>query len=196
MKPILPLIPFNIKGCATGRIKMDHLLPTHGCEWSPYGSGSGSGNRRMPRFVYHKPIPDDPDVTWALGTIKQRTDGRWSWWRQLSPHWPEWRADQGVALTKMGAMFDVQEGWVTQEQTRLLPSEPTPMARVYEYIAPPQPSAAWYASSKVLGRVIDTHTGIWTWVRHKSKHHPKWKPGRGTSASCRLAHQNLMDGWE
>ncbi len=69
------------------------------------------------------------------------------------------------------------------------------MVDVYEYLAPPQPNTPWYASSKVLGRVIDTHTGVWTWVRHRSKHHPEWKPGHGTSASCRLAHQNLMDGW-
>ncbi len=87
MKP--NLTPFTITD-GPPPIKMDHMLPTHDCKWSPYGV-----LQRTPRFVYHKPIPNQPDVTWALGTIKLRTDGRWSWWRQLSRHWPKWRAGQG-----------------------------------------------------------------------------------------------------
>jgi len=164
-------------------IKMDHLLPTHDCKWSPLGYA-----QQVPTFIYHKPMyPYYPnwDVTWTLGTIKLRTDGRWSWWRQLSQYWPVWRAGEGVALTKIGAIFSVQEGWIPQDQLKLLPTvSPTPMAHVYKY-----------STDVVLGRVIDTHTGVWTWVRHKSKLYPEWVPGCGTCGSRRLAHQNLMDGW-
>ena len=186
---------FNIKDAQTGRIKVDHLLPDYGCEWSPWGV-----LQRMPTFIYHKPIyPDYPDwdITWELGRIKLRTDGRWSWWRQLSPHWPVWRAGEGVALTKMGAIFNVQEGWIPQEHVELFPTiEPPTVADVYEYSSRLNGDRAWWERHIVLGRVIDTHTGVWIWVRHKSKLHPEWKPGRGTSRSCHLAHQNLMDGWE
>jgi len=92
-------------------------------------------------------------------------------------------------------MYDVQEGWVSEEMARLSPLDPTPMADVYEYSQEVRHNDPWWRQKVVLGRVIDTHTGIWTWVRHRSKYHPEWKPGNGTSASCHLAHQNLMDGW-
>jgi len=177
----------KFKGTQIGHINQPP--PTHDCEWSPYGV-----LQRKPTFVYHKPIyPEHPEwnITWVLGTIKLRTDGRWSWWRQLSPHWPAWQVGQGVALTKMGAMYDVQEGWTPQDILRLFPTTSCLMADVYEYSQDVRQNDPWFKRKVVLGRVIDTHTGVWTWVRHKSKYHPEWKPGRGTSASCQLAHQNL-----
>jgi len=189
MKPTFNL---NVQGTQTGRVNLDPLLPTTGCQWSP----TWPLIQRLPRLVYHKPVHLSHESTWSLGTIKLRSDGRWSWWRQLSPHWPAWRAGQGVALTKMSAMYDVQEGWVSEEVARQLPLDPTPMADMYEYVQTSSTRFEGWQYSEVLGRVIDTHTGIWTWVRHKSKYHPEWKPGNGTSASCHLAHQNLMDGWE
>jgi hypothetical protein len=152
----------------------------------------------MPTFVYTKPIyPDHPEwnITWKLGTVKLRTDGRWSWWRHTTSLWPEWRGGEGVAITKMGACFRVQEGWLSREALKQMPFNPEPMADVYEYKHTIR-GEDWWSHEIVLGRVIDTHTGVWTWVRHKSKYHPEWKPGKGTSRSCRLAHQNLMDGWE
>jgi hypothetical protein len=186
---------FNIRGVQTGRLTLP--LPTHDCEWSPYGV-----LQRMPTFVYHKPMyPDHPewDITWALGTIKLRADGRWSWWRnRLGPglaHWPAWRAGQGIALTKMGAMYDVQDGWVTQEQARLFPIDPTPMALVYEYSQDVRHDHNTWEMNVVLGRVIDTHTDVFPWQRSKSKYHPNWKPGCGHATSIKEASLRLMEGW-
>lgn len=173
-------------------IKLDHLLPDYGCKWSPLGV-----LQRMPTFTYTKPMYyDHPEWgTWELGRVKLRTDGRWSWWRFPSPHPSiEWRLGEGVALTQMDALFDVQRGWLpahSQIQRKM-----TPMAEVYEYsLLHTTGGDAIWNMRVVLGRVIDTHTGVWTWARHKSKYFPEWKKGKGTCRSRRLACQNLMDGW-
>jgi hypothetical protein len=151
-------------------------LSANGGHWRP----SGTMVYRLPKFTYDKPFKPGDEIHWKLGDIKLRTDGRWNWWRYKSPYFPEWREGQGISLTKMGASYAVHEGWLPQETSQYH------LADVYEYVH----------HDEVLGRVIDTHTGVWTWVRHRSKLHPEWKPGKGTSGSRRLAHQNLMEGWE
>jgi len=88
-------------------------------------------------------------------------------------------------------MYDVQEGWISQEQARLFPIDPTPMANVYEYT-----QDVWPRHRQVLGRVIDTHTGVFPWQRSRSKNHPNWKPGCGRAASLREASIQLMEGWQ
>lgn len=160
-------------------------LSAKGGTWSP----TGTMLYRLEKFIYYKPIRPGDWIHWKLGAIKLRNDGRWNWWRWESEFFPEWQEDQGVALTKMGATYMVHLGWYD------MAVEPARMADVYEYSQEIRPHA-WGKRKVVLGRVIDTHTGVWTWIRHKSKIHPEWKPGRGTSASRRLAHQNLMDGWK
>lgn len=47
-----------------------------------------------------------------LGSIKQRADGRWNWWRWKS-RYHEWSVGrgQGVALTEEEAKAKVLEGW-------------------------------------------------------------------------------------
>jgi hypothetical protein len=142
---------------------------------------------RLPKFTFSKGIqPGCHHITENLGAIKLRTDGRWTWWRWRSEFFSEWREGQGVSLVQTGATLKVLAGWYDTDD------ESPPMADVYEYVQ----TRGWSSTGEVLGRVIDTHTGVWTWIRHKSKLHPEWQRGRGTSRSCRLAHQNLMDGWD
>jgi len=159
-------------------------LSANGGHWSP----SGTIIYRLPKFIFSKSIMPGGWITVDLGAIKLRNDGRWNWWRWRSEFFSEWREGQGVALTQTGATLRVLAGWYTTA------TEPAPMADVYEYTKR-RPGPRWWEKTEVLGQVINTHTGVWTWVRHKSKSNPTWQRGRGTSASCRLAHQNLMDGW-
>jgi hypothetical protein len=51
-----------------------------------------------------------------LGAIKERSDGRWNWWRMKSDYHRTWIGpNQGVADYKVFAMDEVLLGWETED---------------------------------------------------------------------------------
>ncbi len=73
-------------------------------------SNTGTLVYKLQKWVYRKPIWNDCNIVDCLGAIKLRSDGRWSWWRFKSKHFPDWLDGQGVSLTKMGAIYKVYGG--------------------------------------------------------------------------------------
>ncbi len=74
--------------------------------------------RQMGRkLVYRVPCVPGAKMVEHLGSIKERSDGRWDWWRSESAYHETWRGmGQGVALSQGAAEMRVLEGWDTMEQ--------------------------------------------------------------------------------
>jgi len=136
---------------------------------------------RLAPWVYMKSIYSGCDIIEVLGTIKPRTDGRWSWWRFKSKHFPKWAAGEGVALTKTGAMYTVHEGMVDPREM----SDASPMAETHKYIK----------DGRTLGVVMDTHTKVFPWNRFSVVSEPTWKRGSGRAISLEDALCQMVSGW-
>lgn len=72
----------------------------------------GKSVYRLPKFVYRIPIRPGTWCVEHLGAIKERSDGRWDWWRFKSTFHKSWNGEgQGVALSQGAAELRVLEGW-------------------------------------------------------------------------------------
>jgi hypothetical protein len=47
-----------------------------------------------------------------LGQVWKKNDGRWNWIRHKSHYQGDWKAGQGVVITKSEALFHVEMGWL------------------------------------------------------------------------------------
>lgn len=136
---------------------------------------------KLPRWHYSKPIWDNCDITERLGAVKLRSDGRWSWWRFETKHFPDWKAGQGVALSKTGAQSRVYEGLSAMGK----PTERAHQAKIHKYVK----------DGKTLGVVVDTHTKVFPWTRYSIASEPTWKRGSGRATILEDALTQMVKGW-
>lgn len=72
----------------------------------------GTAIHKLPPVVYRVPILPDNTIVEHLGEVKERTDGRWNWWRKRSKYHKNWNGEgQGVAANQGAAEMRVLEGW-------------------------------------------------------------------------------------
>ena len=74
------------------------------------------GEYKLPKSVYRVPCTPTTRMVEHLGAVKEKTDGRWNWWRFRSDFHKSWNenfggADQGVAASQGAAEVRVLEGW-------------------------------------------------------------------------------------
>lgn len=74
------------------------------------------GRDTLPKFVYRIPCTPATNMVEHLGAVKEKTDGRWYWWRFRSNFHKSWNenfgdVDQGVAANQGAAEMRVLEGW-------------------------------------------------------------------------------------
>jgi hypothetical protein len=74
------------------------------------------GVSKLPRFAYRVPVTPGSKMVDHLGVIKERSDGRWNWWRMESNYHQTWLGPkQGVADNRSDAEMRVLEGWETED---------------------------------------------------------------------------------
>jgi hypothetical protein len=72
---------------------------------------------KLPKFAYRVPITPTTKMVEHLGIIKERSDGRWNWWRRKSAAHRTWLGPaQGVAVSQGAAEMRVLEGWETEDE--------------------------------------------------------------------------------
>lgn len=76
-------------------------------EWVPVGRLVN----RSQKIVYRVRISPDARIVEHLGAVKERTDGRWDWWRWASEFHLWDRVGQGVTEIEEEAKAQVMLGW-------------------------------------------------------------------------------------
>ncbi|MHC4300919.1 MAG: hypothetical protein ACYS7Y_26900 [Planctomycetota bacterium] len=106
-EPILPLAEAAAKAINDLGARIADVGSRAGARWAEQGKEC---HKRVP-FVYSVPIRPGDDMVEQLGVVKERSDGRFDWWRRESK-WHRWDGDaQGVADTREEGMNHVLEGW-------------------------------------------------------------------------------------
>lgn len=83
---------------------------TQACRVKANWSLVGEIFHKLPKYVYRVPITPMTKMVEHLGVIKERSDGRWDWWRFNSAE-HKWKVGQGIADTKAWAQIEVLRGW-------------------------------------------------------------------------------------
>ncbi len=173
----------NIRATTGVMGRMNESIEIRNMVENPYPDASwsrvGTIVDKNAKWVYRKPIWDGYGIVDHLGAIKRRADGRWSWWRSESKHFPNWKSGQGVSLTRTGAINYIYEGLSKEETPSSL------MADIHKYIK----------DGEVLGIVIDAHAGVFPWTRHYIRSEPTWKRGSGREMLLETALRRMTEGW-
>ena len=89
---------------------------TEDCKAKAAWSQIGKYFYKLPKFVYQVPCMPEYDMYEGLGAVKEKTDGRWNWWRNKSRYHKSWNenfggVDQGVAASQGAAEMRVLVSW-------------------------------------------------------------------------------------
>ena len=96
------------------------MINTQKCRVKANWSLVGAMVHKLPKYVYRVPITPMTKMVEHLGVIKERSDGRWDWWRKESAAHRTWLGpDQGVAVSQGAAEIRVLEGWETEDMLQV-----------------------------------------------------------------------------
>lgn len=88
------------------------MTETQRCRVKSSWKQVGKATYKLPVFVYRVPILPGTRCVEHLGKVKERSDGRWDWWRKRSNYHKNWNGEgQGVERSRGNAEVRVLEGW-------------------------------------------------------------------------------------
>jgi len=88
------------------------MTDTEKCQANASWVQIGKSVYTLPKFVYRIPCTPNTKMVDHIGAVKERSDGRWDWWRMRTNWHPSWNGEgQGVAVSMVDAKLKVLEGW-------------------------------------------------------------------------------------